>query len=83
MNKPRIINFPPGADEGDAYSLWVFDGLVWLLNSETAGTNVRWEDLVDKPQQIDELGIRNAVTGGPYITKQGKKNPEGFWSDEE
>lgn len=82
MSRPKIINFPPGAEQGDPYSIWTFDGSVWILDPDQAGTSVRWEDLVDKPQQIDELGINNAVTGGPYTPRQGKSEPEKFWSDE-
>lgn len=81
MDKQRLINFPPGAEAGDPYSIWVFDGTVWMLDPDQSQTSVRWEDLVDKPQQIDALGIDNEVSSGAYIAEPGKAKPEAFWSE--
>jgi len=77
----RIINFPPGASAGDKYSLWTFTGSLWELDPEQATLSVKWEDLLDKPEPIDQLGIDNEVNSGSYVANQGKREPEKFWSE--
>ena len=76
----RLINFPPGAQPGDTFSLWVFDGNLWNLD-QASGASVKWADLEDKPGSIDSLGIDNEVSSGAYVPAPGKIKADKFWSE--
>ena len=61
------VPFPPSPQVGDVYSIWKYDGLYWMLDPDQAtGGAVEWSKLIDKPQQIDALGIENIVSSGAY-----------------
>ena len=76
------VPFPPSPSTGDIYSIWKFDGLYWMLDPDQAtGGAVEWEQLLDKPQQIDALGLDNIVSSGAYQPEKGisGKNATDSW----
>jgi hypothetical protein len=71
------VPFPPSPDTGSVYSIWKFDGLYWMLDPDQAtGGAVEWEKLIDKPQQIDALGLDNVVSSGAYQPVKGMSEKE-------
>ena len=77
------VPFPPSPSTGDVYSIWKFDGLYWMLDPDQAtGGAVEWEQLLDKPQQIDALGLDNIVSSGAYQPEKGinGKNATDSWA---
>jgi hypothetical protein len=80
------VPFPPSPQAGDVYSIWKYDGLYWMLDpDQTTGGAVEWERLLDKPQQIDALGIENLVSSGAYqpASKISAKDAPDGWTKKE
>ena len=80
------VPFPPSPEVGSVYSIWKFDGVYWMLDPDQAtGGAVEWENLIDKPQQIDALGLDNVVSSGAYVpaTKISAEDAPDTWTKKE
>ena len=79
--KPRSVPFPPSPTVGDVYSIWKFDGVYWMLDPDQVEQGVTtWDDLADKPQQIEALGYGNEVSSGAYPpARKGLEESADFW----
>jgi len=79
--KPRSVPFPPSPTVGDVYSIWKFDGVYWMLDPDQVEQGVTtWDDLADKPQQIEALGYDNEVSSGAYPpARKGLEESADFW----
>ena len=79
--KPRSVPFPPSPIAGDVYSIWKFDGVYWMLDPDQVEQGVTtWDELEDKPQQIEALGYDNEVSSGAYQpARKGLEESADFW----
>jgi len=79
--KPRSVPFPPSPEAGATYSIWKFDGVYWMLDPDQMDKGVTtWDELEDKPQQIEALGYDNEVSSGAYQpARKGLEESPDFW----
>jgi len=66
----RQVPFPPAPEIGEPYSIWKFDGLYWMLDTDQ-NAQITWESLAEKPESIVDLGVDNEVESGTYQTAKG------------